>query len=167
MLGQTKCAPKTRRWWCANGVSIAFSWWLWILFGLVLLLLELLTPGGFYLLFFGVGAIAVGLLAFAGVAGPAAMQWLLFAAISIVAFAFFRKPLVERLGTRASRDVDTLVGETAVALSEIGIQEIGKAELRGAAWSARNVGPTALRAGERCRVERVDGLMLWIRGIAA
>ena len=146
---------------------MAFSWWLWVLLGFVLLLLELLTPGGFYLMFFGLGAIAVGLLALAGIAGPGAVQWLLFAAISMVAFAFFRKPLVERLGTRASRDVDTLIGETAVTLGEIGIQEIGKAELRGTAWSARNVGSTALRAGERCRVERVDGLMLWIRGSAA
>ena len=95
------------------------------------------------------------------------MQWLLFAAISIVAFSLFRKPLVQRLGTQRSGEVDSLVGETAVTLGEIGIQEIGKAELRGTAWSARNVGSTALRAGERCRVERVDGLMLWIRGSAA
>jgi inner membrane protein len=146
---------------------MALSWWLWLLFGFVLLLLELVTPGGFYLFFFGVGAIVVGLLAVAGVAGPASIQWLLFGAISIVAFLLFRRPLMERFGTQASRDVDTLIGETAVALGEIGIQEIGKAELRGTAWSARNVGDTAVRPGERCRVERVDGLMLWIRGSAA
>lgn len=146
---------------------MAFSWWLWLLLGFVLLLFELLTPGGFYLMFFGVGAIVVGLLSLAGIAGPAAVQWLLFAAISIVAFALFRKPLLQRLATRKTGEVDTLVGETAVTLGEIGIQEIGKAELRGTAWSARNVGATALRAGERCRVERVEGLMLWIRGSAA
>jgi membrane protein implicated in regulation of membrane protease activity len=143
------------------------SWWLWLLLGFVLLLLELVTPGGFYIFFFGVGAIAVGLLAVAGVAGPASVQWLLFGVISIVAFLLFRKPLIERFGTRSDRDVDTLVGETAVALGEIGIQQIGKAELRGTAWSARNVGTTAVKAGERCRVEQVDGLMLWIRGNAA
>jgi regulator of protease activity HflC (stomatin/prohibitin superfamily) len=33
------------------------GWWIWIVLGLVLLLGELVTPGGFYILFFGVGAI--------------------------------------------------------------------------------------------------------------
>ena len=146
---------------------MVISWWLWLLLGFVLLLLELVTPGGFYIFFFGAGAIVVGLLAVAGIAGPASVQWLLFGAISITAFLLFRKPLLQRFATKTGHDVDTLIGETAVALGEIGIQEIGKAELRGTAWSARNVGSTALRAGERCRVERVDGLMLWIRGSAA
>jgi membrane protein implicated in regulation of membrane protease activity len=143
------------------------SWWLWLLLGFALLLVELLTPGGFYMMFFGVGAIVVGLLTLAGIGGSAAVQWLLFAAISIVAFALFRKRLTQKLGSRLSRDIDTLVGETAVALEEIGVQEVGKAELRGTTWSARNVGATALRPGERCKVERVDGLTLWIRGSAA
>jgi membrane protein implicated in regulation of membrane protease activity len=34
------------------------EWWIWILLGLVLLLGEIVTPGGFYILFFGVGAVA-------------------------------------------------------------------------------------------------------------
>jgi membrane protein implicated in regulation of membrane protease activity len=144
-----------------------FSWWLWLLLGFALLVLELATPGGFFIFFFGVGAIAVGLLALLGVAGPASVQWLIFVAISIAGFLFFRKPLQERLGKRRDHDVDTLIGEVAIALGDIGVQQVGKAELRGAAWSARNVGDTLLRAGERCRVERVDGLMLWIRGSAA
>ena len=37
-------------------------WWLWTLFGLTLLLLEVQTFNSFYLLFFGVGALLVGLL---------------------------------------------------------------------------------------------------------
>jgi inner membrane protein len=46
------------------------AWWIWIVLGLVLLLGEMLTPGGFYILFFGIGAIIVGILAGFNVAGP-------------------------------------------------------------------------------------------------
>ena len=146
---------------------MAMSWWVWLLIGFVLLLLELMTPGGFYMFFFGVGAIVVGLLALLGIPQTASVQWLLFAVISIVAFVFFRKPLLERTRTSTEGKVDNLVGETAVALGDIGIQQIGKAELRGSAWSARNIGETIVNAGDRCHVERVEGLMLWIRGRSA
>ena len=40
---------------------------------------------------------------------------------------------------------------------------LGKAELRGTSWSARNRGAAALARGQRCVVEKVDGLMLWVR----
>jgi len=40
---------------------------------------------------------------------------------------------------------------------------VGRAELRGTTWSARGVDGVALVRGTRCRVERVDGLTLWLR----
>ena len=42
-------------------------WWAWLLVGFLLVFAELLTPGGFYLLFFGLAGIVVGLLGLAGV----------------------------------------------------------------------------------------------------
>jgi len=41
-------------------------WWAWVLGGFFLLLGELLTPGGFFIFFFGVGALVTGALAAAG-----------------------------------------------------------------------------------------------------
>ena len=40
---------------------------------------------------------------------------------------------------------------------------VGKAELRGTAWSARHEGPETLPRGRRCRVQRVEGLMLFVQ----
>lgn len=40
---------------------------------------------------------------------------------------------------------------------------VGKAELRGTVWTARNEDTRSLTRGERCRVMRVDGLTLSIR----
>jgi membrane protein implicated in regulation of membrane protease activity len=40
---------------------------------------------------------------------------------------------------------------------------IGKAEMRGSTWNARNVGETVLRRGQRATVEHVEGLVLYVR----
>lgn len=140
-------------------------WWLWLLLGFFLLLVELLTPGGLYLLFFGVAAIVVGLLTGMEVGGPAWMQWLLFSILSIVALALFRKPLLRKLRPASTQtDVDNLVGETALVLEDMAANAFGKAELRGTSWNARNIGGSSLARGQRCKVEKVDGLLLWVRG---
>jgi len=38
------------------------AWWLWLLVGLALLGIEMITPGGFFTIFFGVAALIVGVL---------------------------------------------------------------------------------------------------------
>jgi membrane protein implicated in regulation of membrane protease activity len=62
------------------------------------------------------------------------------------------------------QEVDSLVGETALAIDDIQVGQIGKAELRGTSWNARNVSENTLNRGQRCKVERVEGLTLCIRG---
>ena len=140
-------------------------WWLWLLLGLLLAGLELLTPGGFFVIFFGVAALVVGVLAGLDLAGPVWLQWLLFSLLSVVSLLCFRSPLLARMGrgTAAGSSVDSLVGETATPLEDIGPNAIGRAELRGAAWTARNGDPRPVTRGQRCLVQRVDGLTLWIR----
>jgi membrane protein implicated in regulation of membrane protease activity len=142
------------------------DWWLWIIAGIVLLAAELLTPGGFYLLFFGISAIVVGLLHALDIAGPAWLQWLLFSVFSVAAIAFLRKPLVNRFSAQgavpgaATVDTDTLIGEVAVAAEDIASGDIGRVELRGSAWRACNRSRQTISAGQRCVVERIDGLRL-------
>src|SRR5688572_24485372 len=143
---------------------MALTWWLWLLAGCGLLALELLTPGGFYIFFFGIGAIVIALLSISGIVTSATAQWLLFAGISVVLLLVFRKPLQRTIGITADRDVDTMVGESARAMEEIGVAGLGKAELRGSVWTVRNSGDRSIVAGERCRVERVEGLTLYVRG---
>lgn len=132
--------------------------------GFVLLGLEILTPGGFYVLFFGVGAVVVGVLAGLGVSGPSWTQWLIFSVVSIVSLALFRGPLVRTMDTRTSPEaIDALESEIAIALEDLAPGAFGKAELRGTSWSAQNVDERAISRGARCQVTRVDGLMLRLR----
>lgn len=139
------------------------EWWIWIVLGLVLLLGEMVTPGGFYILFFGVGAIIVGILAGFNVAGPLWFQVIVFSGFSLITFWLFRRRLVQSIDRGTPDKVDTLIGETAVVTEEIPSRGIGKAEMRGTSWSAHNISEQSLARGQRCRVERVEGLTIYVR----
>ena len=120
-------------------------WWYWVVLGLLLAGLEIATPGGFFLLFFGIGALLVGGLGALGLGEPAWLQRLMEA----------RKP---RTG-----DIDSLRGEVAVAIDRIPAGGLGRAQLRGTVWTARNLGSDPITPGERCLVTSVDGLTISIR----
>ena len=137
------------------------AWWIWILFGLALLVLEMLTPGGLFALFFGFSALAVAAMSALGL-GPAWLQWLVFAALGVVLLVLLRNRIEERLRGRRI-PVDSLVGEVAIPLSDLAAGATGKAELRGTTWECRNAVERPISRGARCQVEKVDGLTLWIR----
>lgn len=141
------------------------AWWIWILIGFAFFIAEALTAGTLVVGFFGMGAIAVGFLVLMGVGGPAWVQFLLFTGISLAALAIFRQPLVRRLRGESDGDseLDTLVGENGSATSVLEPGGLGKIELRGTSWSARNVGDEPLAAGDRVIVTAVRGLTLEVR----
>jgi membrane protein implicated in regulation of membrane protease activity len=145
-------------------MPMTMTWWGWMLLGLVLAALEMATPGGFFIIFFGIGAMAVGILELLGVPLSLPVQVLVFVAISIASLLAFRNPLKRRFAAGAPAGaIDSLVGETAQALENIPAGGLGKVELRGSAWSAQNIGTAHMQKGSRCLVERVDGLTLYVR----
>ena len=139
------------------------QWWHWFVLGLVLAVAELATPGGFYIIFFGIGALVVGSLAGLGVAGPLWTQLVLFAVVSVVLLAVFRTRLLRLTQVDPQKPpIDTLVGEIGTASEPIVPDAIGRVQLRGSAWSARNTSAATLAAGARCQVVGVDGLTLHV-----
>ncbi len=140
------------------------TWWLWVILGLFLLIAEMLTPGGFYMCFFGAGAVIVGALHGLGWAGPDWMQWLLFSLLSVVSLLFIRRPLIDHLRkTSHGKSVDTLLGETVIAMEDVPAHSEGKAELRGTSWTIHNEGDQLIPQGGRGVVQRVDGLTLYVK----
>jgi len=140
------------------------TWWYWMVLGLALAAIELATPGGFFVAFFAVSAIVVGLLSLAGLDQPAWVQWLSFTVIAMIALRIFRQPLLARLQPALrGPDVDSMIGEIAIVAADIGPDGHGRAELRGSSWQAHNVGEQLLAAGSRCRVIAVNGLVLDVR----
>lgn len=136
-------------------------WWQWVVLGVFLLVVEMATPGGLFAVFFGIGAFVIAPVAAAG--ASATIQWWLFSIVSVVLLLTLRNGLARRLAARSGGPVDTLVGEQAVLLEDLPAGGEGKAELRGTPWTARAASGQALPKGQRCRVERVDGLTLWLR----
>lgn len=141
------------------------TWWMWLLVGLILLVAEILTPGGFFVIFFGFGAIAVGILSLLGMSLPLTFEVLIFILLSAASLLLFRRPMLARFRMDTpKREIDSLVGEFAIASAEIPAGGFGKAQLRGSNWNVRNVGEGSIAAEARVRVEKVDGLTLWVRG---
>lgn len=136
--------------------------WQWLVLGLVLVALEMAAAGGFYIIFFGVAAIGVALLRMLGLIEPTWIQLLLFSVFSVASLMLFRRPLLKWLQVGAS-DIDTLVGEVALPLDDIAPGTVGRVELRGTTWSARNIGSGVLARGRRAVVVRTEQLTLFIK----
>lgn len=136
---------------------------MWFAGGLVLMAAELATPGGFFIMFFGLGAMTVGLLSRFALVNTDWVQWLLFTLISLGYLLVFRRKLQKRFEPPPPPIVDPLIGVLAVPQDPIEPGAVGRVEVRGTAWSARNVAPATLVIGQRCTVVGVNGLLLSVR----
>ena len=135
---------------------------MWLAGGLVLIALELATPSGFFIMFFGVGAILTGLMAAAGLVTSLGPQWLTFTVASVVCLLLFRRKIQARIEPHPRPPVDSLVGQIALPAEDIAPGSVGRVMLRGTTWEARNEGPSPLAANQRCRVKHVSGLQLGV-----
>jgi membrane protein implicated in regulation of membrane protease activity len=138
------------------------SWWIWVLVGMALLAIEFASTT-MHIGLFAVGAFVVAILVGAGVQMPLWGQLVTFTGVSVFALFFIRPFIVRKLRLNVTKVVDTFVGEQAVAIDQIGPAGLGKAEMRGTTWSARNIGETALMPGQRCVVADVEGLVIHVR----
>ena len=140
------------------------TWWQWAVLGLLLAVAEILTPGGFFVVFFGLAGLVVAALVAVGLADALWLQVLLFSVFSVASLLLFRNPLLRWMARRtpATAEVDSLVGESAIPASAIPPGGVGQAQLRGTVWGARNASQATITAGARCRVVRVEGLVIWI-----
>jgi inner membrane protein len=143
-------------------------WILWCILGAVLIVAEVFTSG-FVLLWFGIGALVAG---FAGLVGIDSLlvQFLIFATVSVGLTAASRTIFVnyfsrETTGDSLRTGVDSLPGKigTVVSSSRGAMQE-GAVKVFGSTWTAYPAaGESALEAGERVCVERVEGSSIYVR----
>jgi membrane protein implicated in regulation of membrane protease activity len=136
------------------------DWWMWIAGGLALVVAELATPSGFFIIFFGLSALSVGLFTGLNVVEAPWAQWLLFSALSVGYILVFRRRLESRVRIPPPSNVDSLIGVLAIAQERLLPGVVGKVEVRGSMWTARNTSSVTLDAGQRARVTAVDGLTL-------
>jgi membrane protein implicated in regulation of membrane protease activity len=145
-------------------------WILWCILGASLIVAEMFTSG-FVLLWFGIGALAA---AFVGLIGidSLAIQFAVFALVSIGLTAASRTIFVnyfsrEKTGNSLRTGVDALPGKigTVVSSSRGAMQE-GAVKVFGSTWTAYPApGESPLEAGERVRVESIEGASIYVRRI--
>jgi membrane protein implicated in regulation of membrane protease activity len=146
------------------------SWILWCVLGLVLIVAELFTTG-FVLLCFGIGALAA---AFAGLIGidSVALQFLIFILVSGGLTAASRTIFVnyfsrDKSGPSLRSGADALPGKigTVVSSSRGALNE-GAVKVFGSTWTAYPAaGESPLEAGERVRVESIEGASIYVRRV--
>ena len=139
------------------------AWWFWIVLGAVLLAAEVIISADFYLVFFGIAGLVLGLLGVFGVALPVWGQWLLFAVLAVAGLVLYRGRWKRKLMTTDRTVLPELEGEVGVAREAIAEGARGRIDLRGATWEAQNDGPGPVPGGSRCVVVRVEGLTLRVR----
>jgi len=134
--------------------------WNWLIFGLILMGLELLAPGVF-LFWLGLAAFLVGVLSF--VVDPAwQMQLLMFAVFAVAAVPLWRRMARSKPGAADSpflnKRADALVGRMFTLEKPI-VDGTGTVRIDDTIW--RVAGPDA-PAGSRVKVVKADGASLTV-----
>ena len=135
-------------------------WWHWVVLGIVLMLLELAVPA-FFLIWFGLGALIVGVLLAVVSSVPFALQVLFWTAFSLLfIWLWFKvfKPNIYK--SRAGMARGSLIGEVGLVTRDIRPYEKGqirfqKPILGDEVWES--VADEEIRVGERVRVLEVEG----------
>jgi inner membrane protein len=143
---------------------VTLGTWNWLIFGVVLMALELLAPGVF-LFWLGLAALLVGLLSFA-VHPSWQIQILMFAVFAAAAVPLWRR--IARNGSAASashpflnKRADALVGRMFTLEKPI-VDGAGTVRIDDTIW--RVAGPDA-PAGSRVRIVQADGASLTVAQI--
>jgi inner membrane protein len=138
-------------------------WWHWMVFGVVLVLLELAVPS-FFLVWFGVGAILVGIVLAMLPSLSFSWQILTWIACSVVFVAlWFRifKPGLHK--TRSGMAKGAAIGEVGLVTREIRPHGTGEVRFQKPLLGAdvwESMADEEIRMGERVRVLDVEGNIL-------
>ena len=139
---------------------LIIEWWHWVLGGLGLVLLELALPS-FFVIWFGLGALLVGLslLALPTLALTAQIAlWIITSVVMVVLwFSVFKRSQHKTLIGTAAGEV---IGEVGLLVSAVAPFQRGKVRFQRPLLGAEEwvcMAESAITAGERVRVVSVEG----------
>ncbi|MBR1871526.1 MAG: NfeD family protein [Kiritimatiellae bacterium] len=143
--------------------------WLWMYVGALLMVCEIVTPG-FVILFFGIGAVATGLVLAAWPEMPVWVQLAFFSVASVASLLTLRRWFMGALGvktpTSEMRDIeDGFAGKLATTVQRISPALPGRVVLGDAEWAA--VADCVVEPGETVRIVSRDNLTLKVEKLTA
>lgn len=141
------------------------KYYLWLIIGLVLLMLEVGTPGLFYFISFACGSFAASLSAYLG--HTFEMQCATALGISIVSFFIMRSYFVQSkkhgAKTTAKTNIDALIGKQATVLDVIEPHKIGRVKVHNEEWPAFVQENMVLQKGTLVTVAAIQGNKLLVK----
>jgi membrane protein implicated in regulation of membrane protease activity len=141
------------------------EWWAWIAVGAILLVSEMaFVDAQFYLVFVGASALVVGFLDLSGLLPAVWMQWLSFAVLAVFSMVVFRRRIYDRMRRKLPPMKQGPAGESVVLPAALQPGETCRLEYCGSSWNALNGGESLIAAGQRARIDRVNGLTLVVHG---
>lgn len=133
----------------------------WLVLTVALLIAEAATVTVISL-WFAAGSLAA--MAMALVGGGIWLQVLVFLVVSSVALTALR-PLVRKYLTPkiTATNIDSLIGSVGIVTADIdNISALGQVKLNGMEWTARSTSGEAVKAGTKVRVDRIQGVKLFV-----
>lgn len=139
------------------------EWWHWIVLGLVLLSVEIFVlEAQFYLVFIGLSAAVVGALGWMGIDLPVWAQWATFGVLCLISMFSLRKVLHEKIHGNTPGYQVGVTGDFLTIDNPIEAGQSGRVSFRGSEWTVINEGATSIDSGSRVRIERSEGLTLYV-----
>jgi membrane protein implicated in regulation of membrane protease activity len=140
-------------------------WVIWLIISIILIVMELLFSG-FVLLCFGSAAFLTSLITLSGI--RIEFQILSFILLTVISFItirpFFLKHM-KPLGGNSETNVYALIGKEAILTSTISKGGSGKLKIRGDEWTALSENNSAIEAGNKVLILKIDGNKLIVKNI--
>jgi len=139
-------------------------WWIWMALAAIFIIGEIFTAG-FFLLWFGIGALVAGGVAILGFG--AGWQWGSFAVVSGVLFVVSRK-FAERFTKKQPPGIgaDRLLGKCGLVLEEIdNTKNTGRVRIEKDEWRADSESGETVPAGKRIEIVRLEGTHLVVKTV--
>lgn len=136
-----------------------FEWWHWMVLGMCLAMGELAVPA-FFIVWFGIGAIGVGIALLIAPEMSVASQVLLWAGLSSVLVVFWFRYLKPRTVTAVGTSAANVTGEVGVLVSDLCPNSRGQVRFQKPVLGSDNwecYADTKIKAGERVRIVVVEG----------
>ena len=133
----------------------------WLIAMVIFAAAELMTVS-LVSIWFAVGALGAIIVALTG--GGLTFQVTVFLALAIVLLLGLRSVVRKHLSPRITKtNIDSVIGATGVVLTPVNnVAALGQVQVNGVEWSARSTGNTHIPAGTLVKVDRIEGVKVFV-----
>ncbi|WP_428898055.1 Membrane protein [Parelusimicrobium proximum] len=140
------------------------AFYIWLIIGVVLLLVEILTPT-FASMCFAAGAFAAAIAAWLGMG--TAWQLVMFSVFSL-AFFFSLRPILRKhflKSPEVKTNADGMAGKKGKVTDKISPDNPGRVTIDGDSWRALPVHKEEIKQGAEVVVEKLEGVTIYVKKI--